>query len=153
MGTGGATLDDAVLAGYFEVKLSGLETIKFTDVSGLSHNLDISSSPVGSTTGAAADARTVAPPRPMTLSMKHVVLTTMEIFQWLDQTILCKAAPTVKKNGTLSIMPMGGVATPLKTWNMDDVYITGLNLESMGAGASSHLVASVEMLVGTCTPM
>jgi phage tail-like protein len=148
-----AAADDAVLAGYFEVKLTGLDTIKFTNVSGLSHNVNISSAPVGSTTGAAADSRTISPPQPITLTMSHVVITDLMVFTWLKTTIDTKADPQTKKDGTLSIMPMGGTATPLKTWNLDNVYITSLGLDAMGAGASSHLTATISLLVGSCKPM
>jgi hypothetical protein len=148
-----ALADQVVPAGYFDLKLSGLDTLKFTNVSGLNHAVGIAGGAVGSATGAAADGRTVTPPQPMNITMSYVVQTTMDIWTWLTQTITANADPTVKKTGTLSIMPMGGAQTPLKTWNLDDVYLTGISLDTMGAGGSAYLTANIQLIVGSCKPM
>jgi phage tail-like protein len=153
MSTSAPAADDVVLAGYFELKLTGLETLKFTNVSGLTHTVNVSGGPVGSTTGAAQDGRVVGPPDPVRLTMQYVVQTTMDLWTWLDQTITSRADPTAKKTGTLELMPMGGPQTPLKTWNLDSVYLTSVSLDSMGASASAYLTASISLLVGSCIPM
>jgi len=152
MATAAAT-DDVILAGYFDLKLTGLETLMFTNISGLTHQLSVVGGAVGSATGAPGDGRTVTTPEPVRLTMQHVVLTTMDLWTWLTSTIECLADTTAKKSGTLSIMPMGGAQTPLKTWNLDDVYLTSLSLETMGASASAYLTASLQVIVGQCTPM
>lgn len=148
-----ALADEVVPAGYFDLKLTGLDTLKFTNISGLTHAVNIVGGALGSTTGQAGDGRTVAPPQPLNITMSYVVQTTMDIWTWLTQTITAKADPTVKKTGTLSIMPMGGPQTPLKTWNLDDVYLTGISLDTMGAGGNAYLTAQINLIVGSCKPM
>lgn len=147
-----ASSDDVVLAGYFDINLTGLESLKFTNISGLNHSVPIIAG-AGMTEAGPADDRTVATPQPITLTMSHVVLTTMDLWTWVQSTITSRADTTAKKSGTLSIMPMGGAQTPLKTWNLDDVYLNSIHLDSMGAGASSYLTATISVLVGSCKPM
>ena len=154
MATGNAAaVDDLVPAGYFDLKLTGLDALKFTDVSGLTHAVTVVGAPVGSNTGAANDSRTVSPPEPITLTMTHVVLQTMDLWNWLKATMTARADATTKKTGTLSLMPMGAPHVALKTWNLDDVYLTGVSLDTMGAGAAAYLTASISILVGQCKPM
>jgi T4-like virus tail tube protein gp19 len=153
MATGGnAAADDLIPAGYFELDLTGLQ-LKFTNVSGLTHSVNIAGSPVGSNTGAANDARTVSPPEPLRLTMQHVVLQTMDLWNWLKATMDARADATTKKTGTLSLMPMGVPHVALKTWNLDDVYLNSISLDNMGAAASAYLTATIEILVGQCKPM
>lgn len=153
MSTSAPAVDDVVLAGYFDLKLTGLESLKFTNISGLTHTVSVTGGAEGSQTGAPADGRTVATPQPITLTMEHVVLSTMDLWTWLQTTITSRAGTTAKKAGTLSIMPMGGPQTPLKTWNLDEVYLTSLTLNTMGASASAYLTASLSVMVGSCKPM
>jgi phage tail-like protein len=148
----GAATDDLVPAGYFELDLTGVQ-LKFTDVSGLNHSIQITGAPVGSNTGGANDSRTVSPPEPMQITMKHVVLQTMDLWTWLDATLTARADATTKKTGTLSLMPMGAPHVALKTWNLDDVYLTKVELDNMGAAAAAYLTATITILVGQCKPM
>lgn len=151
MGTSAPAVDDLVLNGYFNLDLTGLESLKFTNISGLTHQVLVSGGLV-SANGTPADMRAVTTPEPVRLTMTHVVLTTMDLWTWLSETITAKAGPDSKKSGTLSIMPIGGAQTPLKTWNLDDVYLDSLQLDSMGAGGQSFLTATLSVLVGQCTP-
>jgi phage tail-like protein len=147
-------VDDVGLASTYELKLNGLDTLKFTEISGLQQLVTINSSSVGSTTGAGAEARTVVPSSdPITLTLTHAVDTTMSVWQWLDQTLEQRAKSTCKKEGTLSLMSIGGTQKPLQSWNLNDVYINSIALDGLGPSSSSFLTATVTLVVGTCTPM
>jgi len=148
----GVAPDEVVLAGYWDISLTGLETMKFTEVSGLSHSVEVTSQPVGTTTGPPADARVVSTPKPMTLTMSHVVLTTMDLWTWLDETILTRAGAASKKSGTLTIKELG-TGMLVKSWRLDDVYLTGVSLDTMGSGGSMYLTASLTVVAGQCVPM
>jgi hypothetical protein len=147
-----ALVDEVALPGYFDLSLTGLESLKFTDISGLTHSVTVNSQAVGSQTGAGADARTVGPPAPITLQMQHVVLTTMDLWRWLDETITARAGTSAKKAGTLMIKALGDGMIQA-TWNLDDVYLTGVTLDAVGADSPPYLTASVTLLVGSCKPM
>jgi hypothetical protein len=147
-----AAPDEVVLASYYDLSLTGLESLKFTNVQGLQHSVQINSQAVATTTGANADARTVGRPETIQLSMDHVVLTSTDVWKWMDDTISSRAGATSKKAGTLSLKELGTGAL-VKTWRLDDVYLSGISLGDIGSGSSQYLTATVTVLVGTCTPM
>jgi phage tail-like protein len=147
------TLDDAIAGGYFDLQLSGLETLKFSDVSGLRHSVDVTgrmlTTPQG---GQMQDARVVGSPQPMDLTCTYVVLQAMDLWTWLDTLIQRGASDTTAKEGNLFIRSIA-TSEAVATWKLQQVFLTQLSLNSMGANTPEYLVANLVFRVGECEPM
>jgi hypothetical protein len=150
--TAGA-LDEVIAGGYFDLALSGMDTVKFSDVSGLTHSVNITSQMLSSEkAGALQDARVVGSPQPVELTCKYVVLKSVELWTWLDTLIQEGASDKTAKEGSLFIKSIAANEI-VATWKLSQVFLTTLALGDMGASSSEFLIADLTFTVGECAPM
>jgi len=150
--TAGA-LDEVVAGGYFDLALSGLETVKFSDVSGLQHTVQVTGQQMSTKqSGKLQDARVVGSPQPMDLTCKYVVLKAKDIWTWLELLIEKGASDTTAKEGSLFIKSIAANEI-VATWKLSQVFLTNLSLGDMGSTAPEFLIADLTFRVGECVPM
>jgi len=147
-----AVTSDIVDSGYFDLALKGLEQLSFMNIQGLNHVVPIGGGEVNSKDGGVEDARVIGPPEPLSLVMSYTVATELDVWTWLEESIADGSSQKSKKEGTLMLKSLEDDSTQM-TWNLSDVYLESIGLDSLGAGNTSYLTATITMKVGVCKPM
>jgi hypothetical protein len=76
----------------------------------------------------------------------------MALWTWLDQSITTGTADASKKQGTLMIKSVADGSVQM-TWNLTDVYLKSVSVDTMGSGSAEFLMATIELVVRECKPM
>lgn len=146
-------IDETLAGGYFDLALSGLETVKFADLSGLRHTVPVTNKIMNTkASGKIQEIRVLGPPEAVDLTCTYVVLKAKDIWTWLDLLIEKGASDTTAKEGSLFIKSIANNEI-VATWKLSQVFLTNLSLPQLGSNASEFLIANLTITVGECAPM
>jgi hypothetical protein len=150
-GAGGAATAQTVdlASTYYKLGLTGLETVFFRDLRGISQGVEVQQKLVNDATEKPQITTVVGKASMIQISLGYTVLAAdTALWTWLTAMLAGKRTEAMK-TGTITLCKQSDNSA-LKTWNLDQVFLTSFMLDSMGGDSwGGHLTASLTLHCAT----